>query len=91
MLRCTVVAEGCDPHLETRLETTSTQLTIRFDMKNACVHDVAEFFDVDIYASPVHADTFALVVEEVSFAAGNLSSRRVALSQRVDVRKLPGF
>lgn len=91
MLRCTVVAGGCDPHLEARLEATSTQLTIRFDMKNACVHDTTEYFDVDIFVSPVHPDTFALVVEQVDFATNDPASRRVALSERVNVRTLPGF
>jgi hypothetical protein len=91
MLRCTVVAEGCDPHLETRVEATFTQLTIRFDMNNACRHDLPEYFDVDIFVSPVHPDTFALVVEQVDFAANDPASRRVVLSERVNVRTLPGF
>ena len=91
MLRCTVVAGGCDPHLEARLEATSTQLTIRFDMNNACRHDLPEYFDVDIFVSPVHPDTFALVVEQVDFATNDPASRRVVLSERINVRTLPGF
>jgi len=91
MLRCTVVAEGCDPHLEARLEATSTQLTIHFDMKNACVHDAPEYFDVDIFVSPVHPDSFNLVVEQINLATNDPASRRVALSERVNVRTLPGF
>ncbi len=91
MLRCTVVAKGCDPHLEARLEVTSTQLTIRFDMKNACVPDTPEYFDVDIFVSPVHPDSFDLVVEETNFATNDPASRRVAFSERVNVRALPGF
>lgn len=91
MLHCTVVSEGCDPHLEARVEATSTQLTIRFDMNNACDHDVPEYFDVDIFVSPVHPDTFALVVEQVDFASNDSASRQVLLSERVNVRLLPGF
>lgn len=91
MLRCTVVAEGCDPHLEARLEMTSSKLTIRFDMKNTCVHDAPEYFDVDIFISPVHPDNFDLVVEQINLATNDPASRRVALSERVNVRTLPGF
>lgn len=91
MLRCTVVAVGCDPHLETRLEATSTLLTVRFDMNNACVSDAPVYFDVDLYISPVHPDEFDLIVEQVDFAAGDSTFRQVMLSQHVNVRTLPGF
>ncbi len=91
MLRCTVVSSGCQPQLETRLEATPARITIRYDMHNACVHVQAELFDVDIFISPVHPDTFQLLIEEVDFSSSDAAARQVVLNRWVDVRTLPGF
>lgn len=91
MLRCTVVSSGCKPQLEARLEVSPRLVTIRFDMNNTCLHVAAEFFDVDIFISPVHPDTFQLLIEEVDFSSSDAAARQVVLNRRVDVRTLPGF
>lgn len=89
MLRTTVVTTGCGPQLEAGLEETPARLTIRFDMNDTCVHVRPEYYDVDIFVSPVHPDTFRLVVLQVGFAS--LEDFVVLLNRRIDVRTLPGF
>jgi len=64
-------------------------LWIGFDKKNGCMHVRPEFFDVDIFVSPVHLDVFHLVVEERNF--GQNAAGHIVLSLPVDVRQLPGI
>jgi len=89
MLRATVVTDGCGPSLEARLEDALDKITIRFEMHNTCIHVRPEFFDVDIFISPVHPNEFQLVIEQTEFSRNDVS--QVVLNQQVDVRKLPGF
>ena len=89
MLRSTVLTSGCGPQLEARLEVSPTRMTIRFDMHDTCVHVRPEYFDVDIFVSPVHPDTFQLVIEQVDFSRTDVSL--VLLNRRIDVRTLPKF
>jgi hypothetical protein len=90
MLRCTVVSEACDPQLEARLEVTSSRIRVRFDMHSSCMPDRDPRFDVDFFISPVHPDTFQLVVEQTNFSRDNVAPS-VVLDRRIDVRTLPGF
>jgi len=82
-LRVTVVADGCGPLPQAKVEESAGRLLVQLDMKNTCVHVRAEFFDVDMLISPVHEDEFRLLV------IGN-DPGLVLLNQLVDVRKLPG-
>lgn len=88
MLRVVVKTAGCGPEPEAKAEESPGRLLIQFDMKNACVHVRAEFFDVDMLVSPVHEDVFRLTVEERNFASDEAGV--VLLNQLVDVRQLPG-
>jgi hypothetical protein len=87
-LRVTVVTDGCEPRPQARVEESAGRLLVQFDMKNACVHVRAEFFDVDMLISPVHEDEFRLIVESSNF--DNNVPGVIVLNQLVDVRKLPG-
>jgi len=87
-LRITVVTDGCEPLPRARVEESAGRLLVQFDMKNACVHVRAEFFDVDMLISPVHEDEFRLIVESSNF--DNNVPGVILLNQLVDGRKLPG-
>jgi hypothetical protein len=88
-LRVTAVTDGCEPLPRARVEESAGRLLVQFDMKNACVHVRAEFFDVDMLISPVHEDEFRLLVELRNF--DNNEPGVILLNQLVDVRKLPGL
>jgi hypothetical protein len=88
MLRVVVKTDGCGPEPEAKVEENSGRLLIQFDMKNTCVHVRAEFFDVDMLVSPVHADMFRLIVESRNFASDETGA--ILLDELVDVRTLPG-
>lgn len=87
-LRITVVADGCGPLPQAKVEESTGRLLVQFDMKDTCVHVRAEFFDVDMLISPVHEDEFRLIVEQSNF--NNNDPGVILLNQLVDVRKLPG-
>lgn len=87
-LRITVVADGCGPLPQAKVEESTGRLLVQFDMKNTCVHVKAEFFDVDMLISPVHEDEFRLIVENRNFSNDNPGI--ILLNQAVEVRKLPG-
>jgi hypothetical protein len=88
MLRVVVKTDGCEPQPEAKVEENPGRLLIQFDMKNTCVHVLAEFFDVDILVSPVHEDVFRLTVESRNFTSNETGV--ILLNQLVDVRTLPG-
>lgn len=87
-LRVTVVAGGCGPLPQAKVEESTGRLLVQFDMKDTCVHVRAEFFDIDILLSPVHEDEFRLLVESRNFNTDDPGL--ILLNQFVDVRKLPG-
>ena len=92
LLQSTALAAGCEPHVEARLELSPGVIHIRFDMHNRCLPERADVHDVDIVISPVHPDTFRLIVEQVDFS-GTIPdfTGQIVLNRRVDVRSLPGF
>ena len=87
-LRVTVVADGCGPLPQAKVEERTGRLLVQFDMKDTCVHVKAELFDVDMLISPVHEDEFRLLVERRNFNSNDPGV--IVLNQPVDVRKLPG-
>ena len=88
-LRVTVVADGCGPLPQGKVEESPGRLLVQFDMKDTCVHVRAEFFDVDMLISPVHEDEFRLLVERRNFS--NNAPGVILLNRLVDVRQLPGL
>jgi hypothetical protein len=89
LLRAVVVTTGCGPQPEAKVEESPGRLLIQLDMNDTCVHVQPEFFDVDILVSPVHADVFRLIVEQLDFDSNQPGV--ILLNQLVDVRTLPGL
>jgi hypothetical protein len=89
LLRVVVVTTGCGPQPEAKVEESPGRLLIQLDMNDTCVHVQPEFFDVDILVSPVHADVFRLIVEQLDFDSNQPGV--ILLNQLVDVRTLPGL
>lgn len=89
LLRINVVSAACDPHPQAQLTLENARMIIQIDMQDSCALAAPELFDVDINVSPVHLNTFQLIVEEKDFTT-NLPGK-ILLSRRVDVRELPGL
>lgn len=89
LLRINVVTQGCGPSPEARLTIEGERIIVQFDMKNSCIHVQPEWFDVDLSLSPVHLESFQLIVEEKSFTMDEPGT--ILLNRRVQVEDLPGL